>query len=216
MSFTRLDYDACTYEHNLRQSSGTGDYWLQTPSIECMKCFPGDPSINAQQSGVAKCANRPLVDLDSELMGLTRKASNCPKDKYVPSAQPFCQTDKLRDCRAIPREETRLSNPPCTLRCTGWNRWEWLCQNPQANVLAPFDFNISNRIVVKDNHRPCVPTPLSPIPILPPSHFDGDNIIQSFQSGQSAQSFTTSCGYVNSDPPSTAWRQRCDYAAYAL
>ena len=23
-------------------------------------------------------------------------------------------------------EDTRLSNPPCNLRGTGWNRWEWL------------------------------------------------------------------------------------------
>ena len=58
------------------------------------------------------------------------------------------------------QEDTRLSNPPCTLRGTGWNRWEWLCQDPQEE-LRPFDFNISNRIAAKDAHRPCIPIPIS-------------------------------------------------------
>ena len=31
----------------------------------------------------------------------------------------------------------------------------------------PFDWNISNRIVVKDNHRPCIPNPIDPTPALP-------------------------------------------------
>ena len=31
----------------------------------------------------------------------------------------------------------------------------------------PFDYNISNRIVVKDNHRPLVPKLIDPTPALP-------------------------------------------------
>ena len=57
-------------------------------------------------------------------------------------------------------EEIRTSNPPCNLRGTGWNRWEWLCMDPQERVLMPFDNMVSNRIIVKDNHRPCVPNPI--------------------------------------------------------
>ena len=67
----------------------------------------------------------------------------------------------------IPAEDTRLSNPPCSLRGTGWNRWEWLCLNPQDRVEIPFDWNISNRLLVKDNHRPVIPHPISPEPALP-------------------------------------------------
>ena len=47
-----------------------------------------------------------------------------------------------KDCY-IPAEDTRLSNPSCNLRGTGWNRWEWLCLNPQDRVEIPFDFNDS-------------------------------------------------------------------------
>ena len=56
-------------------------------------------------------------------------------------------------------EDTRLSNPPNTLRGTGWNRFEPLCLNPQDQVLFPGEIQIPTRIVAKDNHRPCVPTP---------------------------------------------------------
>ena len=66
-----------------------------------------------------------------------------------------------------PVEDTRLSNPPCTLRGTGINRWEWLCRNPQERVFVPFDFNISDKTLAKDNHRPCVPNPLDQTLVLP-------------------------------------------------
>ena len=38
---------------------------------------------------------------------------------------------------------------------------------PQDRVEIPFDWNISTRIVVKDNHRPCIPNPVDPTPLLP-------------------------------------------------
>src|SRR3989338_5435 len=58
-------------------------------------------------------------------------------------------------------EDTRLSNPPCTLRGTGWNRFEWLPADPQECVTEPFDFQINTKLLSKDNHRPCVPKPLN-------------------------------------------------------
>ena len=64
--------------------------------------------------------------------------------------------------------ESRHSDPASNLRGTGFDRWEYLCQNPQDNVLIPFDNNVSNRIVVKDNHRPLVPTPVDGKLGLPP------------------------------------------------
>ena len=70
----------------------------------------------------------------------------------------------------VPAEDSRLSDPACNLRGTGFDRWEWLCLNPQEKALVPFDYNISNRIVVKDNHRPCVPKPIDqrlPLPTKP-------------------------------------------------
>ena len=63
--------------------------------------------------------------------------------------------------------ESRYSHPASTLRGTGFNRWEWLCFNPQEKAAIPFDCYIPNRILVKDNHRPCIPTPIDYRPLLP-------------------------------------------------
>jgi hypothetical protein len=74
------------------------------------------------------------------------------------------------DCRFEPEEQTRLSNPPCNLRSTGWNRWEWLCKDPQQlplGLLLPFDWHIDSKNLAKDNHRPCLPTPIDISPSLP-------------------------------------------------
>ena len=63
--------------------------------------------------------------------------------------------------------ESRYSHPASTLRGTGFDRWEWLCFNPQEKASIPFDCYIPNRIVVKDNHRPCIPKPIDHRPLLP-------------------------------------------------
>jgi hypothetical protein len=44
----------------------------------------------------------------------------------------------------------------------------------------PFDWNINNRLVVKDNHRPCVPTPQDQRDSLPPR--DNDRVVYDWSS----------------------------------
>lgn len=66
--------------------------------------------------------------------------------------------------------ESRYSHPASTLRGTGFDRWEYLCFNPQEKATIPFDCYIPNRILVKDNHRPCIPQPLDYRPSLPPNN----------------------------------------------
>jgi hypothetical protein len=206
MSFNRLNYDDCTYKHDLKQSVGPGDYMLNKPTIECKACFPKDPQVNVQLKGAAECSlYEARIDVSSDLLGITRKASNCPTRKFMPPGEKACETIPLKDCISLPNEDTRISNPPCTLRSTGWNRWEWLCQNPQEKALIPFDYNISNRIVVKDNHRPCLPTPISQLPILPRNHMDVD-----------VQQQPQYCRQPSSDIPSIHWRSCGTYAPYGF
>ncbi len=188
MSFTRPRQDTCSYRHELSQTIGPGEYQLAKP-YPCNPCFVNDPHIRMQRFGASLSKNTSLIDIDSEMIGINRKFSKCPELNYIPTcvtnqyggANPGGYISKSNgavniDCNVVhfpevncfePVEDTRLSNPPSTLRGTGVNRWEWLCRNPQERIHMPFDNNINNRLVVKDNHRPCIPNPLDQTLALP-------------------------------------------------
>jgi hypothetical protein len=180
MSFASLQNDSCTYKEKLRASVGPGMYMLSTPPNDCAggpcaRDVPADPYMRWQSWGPGMCPPGAAVDDGSELRGLNYKASKCSSDAYLPgkySAKGACQaagsSATARQC-AAPTEATRLSNPPCTLRSTGWNRWEWLCWNPQDRALIPFEWNVNTGIVSKDNHVPCIPSPVDQTNNVPAS-----------------------------------------------
>ena len=169
MSSASLQQDPCSYQEKLKRSIGPGMYMLGTPANDCASCgkdVPNDPYLRWQSWGPGFCEPGSTVDVGSELLGLSYKNTKCAAEqfvpgKYVPPVGGVCSPAgkyPVRGCMA-PTEDTRLSNPPCTLRATGWNRWEWLCYNPQEKAVVPFAYEVSNRILVKDNHVPCLPTP---------------------------------------------------------
>ncbi len=176
MAETSLRSDSCTYQEELKRSVGPGIYMLNTPAADCGKdCnrdIPADPSLRYQAWGPGSCAPGSAVDDGSELWGINYKASRCSTDAYAPgkySAKGACSAPGKSDPRSCsaPQESCRLSNPPCTLRGTGWNRWEWLCWDPQDRALIPFEWNVPYRIVVKDNHTPNIEQPLDESAFLP-------------------------------------------------
>ena len=187
------------YKQNLYQSVGPGEYRLTEPPNLDEPCFAESPQIRLQRQGVSVNPDKPLIDVDSELMNLTRDASNCPSKKYIPDGSQCGKVNKEenlqhgKDC-FFTVEDTRISNPACNLRGTGWNRWEWLCLDPQERVLMPFDHNINNRLVVKDNHRPCIPKPLDVDLSLPP------------QTGDIECGGTSKTCSVPTGPPSVHWQ----------
>tara|TARA_B100000123_G_scaffold272560_1_gene255896 strand:+ start:2981 stop:3613 length:633 start_codon:yes stop_codon:yes gene_type:complete len=202
MSFNRLNYDTCAYKQNLYQSVGPGEYRLTEPPNTDEICYAESPHIRLTHQGVSVSQDMPLIDVDSELMNLTRPATNCPSRKYIPDGSQCGLVDPSdenknkvhgKEC-FFTVEDTRLSNPPCTLRGTGWNRWEWLCLDPQERVLMPFDYNINNRLIVKDNHRPCIPKPIDVNLSLPPQMGD-------IMCGETK----ATCG-VPTGPPSVHWQ----------
>ena len=130
------------------------------------------------------------VDVESELRNINRPATNCPSGKYQPkcdncgvvtSGEPCGNGDTLacHNCGKhvklggmcnqnlvdfpecdFPVENTRLSNPPSTLRGTGWNRFEELCLDPQAKLFLPQGIlDGMTRMAAKDNFKPCYRTP---------------------------------------------------------
>jgi hypothetical protein len=174
MSFSKLSYDTCAYDKYLEESLGVGNYMLNAPFTNCDKdCFFQSPYVRQSMGGVALCDNKELIEVYSELLGLNMKQSKCPKERVFDAN--YCKTNKLKDCGSdfMNPEDTLLSNPPCTLRGTGWNRWEQLCENPQDKAIMPFEREISNRTIVKDNHRPCIPILKNNDDVMPSHYKDG-------------------------------------------
>ena len=198
MSNTCIYYDKCAYKNDIEQSMKVGKYMIGEPVISCEPCYPENPTLRLQSQGASIYRNTLLVDIDSELMNLNRKLAKDPCNQYKPTCDGYCcegtgmpcgqgvvgKCSKLKpgqrpgdenlinfpDCRFEVEEYTRLSNPPCTLRSTGWNRWEWLCKDPQQlplGLLLPFDWHIDSKNLARDNHRPCLPTPIDVSPSLP-------------------------------------------------
>lgn len=175
-AFTKLRFDPCTYQVDLRQSLGPGQYALDVPPVQhCTPCLTTDTRVQVGTSGSALCTATPLIDVESELHNLSRRATGCPAGQYQ-AGTAACVGAPAPDCRAqssmLPTTDTRLNNPPCTLRGTGWNRWEWLCQDPQQRALVPFDSMVNTAIVAKDNHRPHVACPLDQTMALPRANQD--------------------------------------------
>lgn len=187
-AMTGLLYDQGAYQTDLRQSVGVGSYVLAPVGPHCQTCVPLDPRMSAGMGGgVGTCAPTvPLVDVESDLHNITRRATNDPCGLYrgnggpptgcggAPMTQGSAGTvgsgapRQMAACDVIPTVDTRLVNPPCTLRGTGWNRFEWLCRDPQERALVPFGANVDTSLVIKDNHRPFLARPVDPTLALPP------------------------------------------------
>ena len=201
MSFNRLNYDWNAYQADLRQSVGSGAYALATPAEHEQACFPLDENRKPSQNHpTSTCAEEARIDVSSELLGITRRASRDPDQNYFPGdGSCVGGTRSLRDCPGIHAEDTRLSNPPMTLKGTGWNRWEYLCKDPQQQAFVPFDYNISNRLVAKDNHRPMLQRPIDQSASLPAANASDDVVSYDFKSMKAVE-----------QPSATSWKE-CGY-----
>ena len=167
MSFNRLGYDDGSYRYNLKQSVSPGLYQVDQPRNDCSGCF--FPDVIMDRYGGALYKN--LIDVDSELIGITRKASACPANQYIPTNadKQFGEKKFVKECRWLIPEATLLSQPKCTLHEIGINRFEYLCHSVQSNALIPFDRFVSNRIITKDQHRACIPDILDQSAAFPPA-----------------------------------------------
>lgn len=189
-TFERLKYDPNTYAAELKQSTGAVKYRLDPYfANQCAPCRAPEVGFIGKQ-GVSITHQRPLIDVDSDLRLLNFQATRDPSQKY----QPQCPDGKNRDGNGYPcgggvtagfcdsqeklhhfpiceigTDYTRISNPTCTMRGTGVNRFQPLCLQPQDQCrwLNPSEVGINYRMVVKDNHTPCIPKLVDPTPLLP-------------------------------------------------
>lgn len=164
--FSRNKYDQGAYEHSLKQS--TGPMMRNLDPIRNDRRSPSriaDPGFLGSV-GVSVTHRRPLVDVESELMRLGVKNSDDPCALQVSELE-----QGLYDLPTsqFNTDYTRLSNPICTARELGVNRFQPVRLNPQDECrwLHPSQVWISYRNVIKDNHVPVIPKPIDQTPALP-------------------------------------------------
>src|SRR3989304_5949874 len=168
-SFENLIYDTGTYNVDLRQSTAPLE-WILDPNYAntCNPCFPIDPSYIGKV-GVSIAKDTPLIDVESDLKLLNYRNSRNPQDKYIPPTHCVTNNYHFPNCQNL-TEYSRISLPVCTNRgVVSPNRYSPLCLDPQNENrwLQPSEIGINYRMVVKDNHTPCIPYPMNPCLVLP-------------------------------------------------
>tara|TARA_B100001057_G_scaffold432963_1_gene461463 strand:+ start:648 stop:1091 length:444 start_codon:yes stop_codon:yes gene_type:complete len=92
MSSNRLIYDECEYKTRINESVGPLEYMLNPAKYEnCNKCRMELGVIGG--TAVSHIKGN-LVDLETDLKGITRKASLCPTQKFSSS----CAKGNMASC----------------------------------------------------------------------------------------------------------------------
>jgi hypothetical protein len=173
-AWNRRLYDTCKMTDDLRLTTGPGRYQLDAPPQYCNATFAPEPTIRQQRWGAAQNSQYGKTDVESDLLNINRPGSKVACNQYNPTTSSVNKAAVVPvKEEAFPQTHSRLVDPPCTLRSSGWNRWEWLCQNPQEGVMMPFDNMVTTRLQQKDQFRPIIPKPIQMEAVLPtPAAFD--------------------------------------------
>jgi hypothetical protein len=187
-SWSRTRNDTGALAREIQQSTAPIKFTLDPVKVEqCQQCRPSDSGWIGKQ-GNSYDSSKPAIDVDSELRQLNRILSRDPNMKYIPYCPqcgsctqgvggdsnilccPQCQP-QLTNFEPCPNrvEYTRISNPSCTLKETGVNRFQPICLNPQEPTRWEFQqpVNLNNRLFCRDNFVPCIPVPMSQNSVWP-------------------------------------------------
>jgi hypothetical protein len=173
-SMNRRTYDGCKTSDDLRVTTGPGRYQLDAPPQACNACFAPEPTVRQQAWGASLNGTYIKTDVESDLFNINRPTTRTVCDQYNPQSNKINQAaaEPVKEC-SFPQTHSRLVDPPCNNRAVGWNRFEWLCDNPQEATMVPFDNLVATRLQKRDQHRPCIPKPISETALLPaPVAFD--------------------------------------------
>lgn len=155
-ALTRPKFDDFHQVDDMRITSYALRYYVNPPGANCPTSFPVDATVRLQKSGDSWPAQRWRTDVESDLKGVNRFGSRvrCDQALYNPDTNVMNRTP-LRSApdESFPMVFNRLYNPPCTLRATGWNRWQPLPHQPQLTFETPFDTFIPSRLLDKEMCR---------------------------------------------------------------
>jgi hypothetical protein len=152
-ALTRPRFDDFHQADDQRIATYQVRYMLNKPNHNCDSAFPVEATTRIQQSGGGWIAGMWKTDVESDLRGLGRPDSRMPcldalynPDTNSVNAQPYVNGNDVTFGHVV----NRLTNPPCTLRATGWNRFDPLPNQPQIAFEQPFDVLIPARSIDKE------------------------------------------------------------------
>lgn len=106
MSYNRLSYDACTYSRELRENMNILKYIINENRAD--KCFHEKGLVGG--ATVSKIRGD-VVDLESELRGITRNLSKCSTSKPKPLSDEFM----ILNDKTAPVDTRKLHLPSCQM-----------------------------------------------------------------------------------------------------
>lgn len=163
-ALTRYSSDLPKMIENNEISTGPGRYALGVPNAYGNAVFVPDVTVRMQRWGASHDMSSTKTDVESDLRNLHRPGTRAACGQYNPNTETPRTLTAMPE-EAFPQTHARLVDPPCTLRSSGWNRWEWLCQNPQENVIIPFENNVDSIHSAKDAYYKQLSQPIDRSPI---------------------------------------------------
>lgn len=164
-SWTRPRMDAFHMMDDMRITSYALRYYINPPEANCPSMFPVEPTTRIQRNnGDAWLKGQWRTDVESDLKGINRfgERIRCDPILYNPDTNRMNNVPlESPESGSFPQKFNRLTNPPCTLRATGWNRWQPLFHDPQLTFEQPFDYFIPSRDIDKEK---CISYPRRPPP----------------------------------------------------
>jgi len=153
-NLTRLKNDPFHQIDDMRITSYASRYYLNQPAVNCPTTFPVNPTTRIQKSGNSWTTGQWKTDVESDLKGIDRFGTKIRCGQYNPDTNMMnnIELSNAKD-EDVPLTFARLVDPPCTLRATGWNRWQPLFHNPQETFEQPFDFFIPSRDIDREKYN---------------------------------------------------------------
>ena len=155
-ALTRGKFDDFHQVDDMRITSYAMRYYLNTPETNCPVSFPVDVTTRIQKSGASWPVGKWKTDVESDLKGINRFGSRLRVDRKLYDADKNEMNNtplQAAPDESFPQLFQRLVNPPCTLRATGWNRWEPLPHQPQLTFETPFDRYIPSKLLDKERFK---------------------------------------------------------------
>jgi hypothetical protein len=154
-ALTRSKNDDHHQIDDMRITSYAARYYLNPPEMNCQTAYPTDVTTRLQKSGASWMQGIWKTDIESDLRGINRVGGRARcGGEYNPDTNAVNNIAVVNAPDvSVPMNFNRLNNPPCTLRATGVNRWDYPLRNPQETFETPFDTFIPSRLNDKEKCR---------------------------------------------------------------